>query len=208
MKPRIILADDHRMVADGLGKLIAEFAELVATVSDGMQLVEKVHALHPDLVISDISMPLMSGLEALTALKSEPGCPPFIFLTVHMEPELCTRALQAGAQGYLLKQAAGDELRTAVQSVMRDERYVTRELYSIPPPIRPPGSQRLPPLSPRQQQVLRLLAQGLRMKDIARELEISVRTVEDHKVQLMRNVGARNGADLVRLALRLGFASG
>lgn len=204
-KPRVIVADDHVMVAQGLVRLIEEDVEVVATANDGAQLVERVAELRPDLVIADVAMPAMSGLDAMRRLKSDGFRCKFIFLTLHAEPRLASEALRAGASGYVLKQAAGEELLEAIRAVVGGLTYltplITRDVLLAF--AQQHGSP--PALTPRQQEVLRLIAAGKRMKEIASDLNISVRTVESHKQQLMQSLGVDNNAELIRLAVRQGL---
>jgi len=204
----VILADDHVMVAEGLGRLLGESVDLVACVNDGKQLVEAARKLWPDVIVSDLTMPVMSGLDAMKELKADGSRARFIFLTIHTEPRLAAQALRAGASGYLLKQAAGEELIEAIRTVMDNRTYLTPlitkdVLWTI---ANPPGD-RDSVLTPRQLDVLRLVAQGKRMKEIASELNLSVRTVEDHKAQLLRALGFESTADLVKFAVRQGLVS-
>lgn len=203
----MILADDHVMVAEGLGRLIGEVADLVAQVTDGRQLVDRAKHLKPDIIVSDITMPVMSGLDALRQLKTEGSRARFIFLTVHTEAQLATEAMRAGACGYLLKAAAGEELLEAIRAVMAGRIYLTPHitgdvLRTISEPAE--GERQL---TSRQREVLQLIAQGKRMKEIAADLKISVRTVEDHKSQLLLALGVKSTADLVKFAMKRGLVS-
>jgi DNA-binding NarL/FixJ family response regulator len=203
----VILADDHVMVAEGLGRLIGEVADLVAQVTDGRQLVDRAKHLKPDIIVSDITMPVMSGLDALRQLKTEGSRARFIFLTVHTEAQLATEAMRAGACGYLLKAAAGEELLEAIRAVMAGRIYLTPHitgdvLRTISEPAE--GERQL---TSRQREVLQLIAQGKRMKEIAADLKISVRTVEDHKSQLLLALGVKSTADLVKFAMKRGLVS-
>lgn len=206
MRPRVVLADDHVMVAEGLGRLVGEVADLVAQVADGKQLVEAVQRLKPDIVVSDVTMPVMSGLDALRQLKTGGSKARFIFLTVHADPQLATQAIREGACGYLLKAAAGEELIDAIRAVMAERIYLTPHITRdvLQTMSRTRGDDR-PSLSPRQLELLRLIAQGKRMKEIAAQLNISVRTVEDHKSQLLAALGAKSTADLVKFAVKQGL---
>ena len=125
MKPRILLADDHAALREALGQLLADATDLVAQVSDGLQLVEQARRLAPDIVVTDISMPGMSGLEAMRQLKAEGSTARFVVLTVDRDPHMASEAIRAGAAGYVLKQAAGDELLDAIRSVMAGRIYLT-----------------------------------------------------------------------------------
>ena len=125
MRPRVILADDHPMVAQGLRHVIERVADLVECVADGQQLVESARRVRPDVIVSDISMPVMSGLDAMKQLQTEPLPAPFIFLTIHAEPRLAAEAMRLGARGYILKQAAGEELIDAIRTVVAGGTYLT-----------------------------------------------------------------------------------
>jgi DNA-binding NarL/FixJ family response regulator len=203
MRPRIVLADDHAMVAEGLGRIIMEIGDVVGTVRDGVELVEAVRRLQPDIVVADVTMPGMSGIDALRQLRVDGSRARFIFLTIHTEARLAAEALRAGASGYLLKHAAGEELLVAIRTVLEGRTYltpmVTKEVLQN---LSGPDAIHEPKLTPRQREVLRRIAQGERLKEIAFALGISVRTVEDHKYQLMRTLGVESTADLVRFAIK------
>jgi DNA-binding NarL/FixJ family response regulator len=203
MRPKVLLADDHAIIAEGLARLIADVADLVGQVNDGVRLVEDVRRLRPDIVVADVTMPGMSGIDAMRLLKAEGSKARFIFLTIHTEARLAAEAMRSGASGYLLKQAAGNELFDAIHAVMSGRTYLTplitadvlRKLTSSTD-----AAER--ELTPRQREVLRLLAQGKRMKEIAAELDISVRTVENHKAHLLQVLSLGSTADLVRFAIK------
>jgi DNA-binding NarL/FixJ family response regulator len=203
MRPKVLLADDHALIAEGLARLIGDVADLVGQVNDGLRLVEEARRLRPDIIVADITMPGMSGIDAMRKLKAEGSASRFIFLTIHTEARLAAEAMRAGASGYLLKQAAGTELFDAVQAVMSGRTYLTplitgEVLQRLTSP--PDAAER--ELTPRQREVLRLLAEGKRMKEIASELGISVRTVENHKAQLLQVLSLGSTADLVRFAIK------
>jgi len=203
MRPKVLLADDHAVIAEGLARLISDVADLVGQVNDGVRLVEETRRLRPDIVVADITMPGMSGIDAMRQLKAEGSNARFIFLTIHTEARLAAEAMRSGASGYLLKQAAGNELFDAIQAVAGGRTYLTPlitgdVLRNLAAP--PEGAER--ELTPRQRDVLRLLAQGKRMKEIAAELDISVRTVENHKAHLLQTLSLTSTADLVRFAIK------
>jgi two-component system, NarL family, response regulator NreC len=206
MRPSVLLADDHAMVAEGLSRLIAEVAQLVGIVRDGHQLVEGARRLRPDIVVADVDMPGMSGIEAMRLLKAEGSSAQFIFLTVHGEPRLAAEAMRHGASGYLLKEAAGEELLSAIRAVRAGQSYLTPLITKdvLRALATPSGAPKVE-LSARQREVLRLIAEGRRMKEIAAALGISVRTVEDHKYQLMRLLDLDSTAALVRFAVKQGL---
>jgi DNA-binding NarL/FixJ family response regulator len=194
------------MVAEGLSRLISEVAQLVGIVRDGHQLVESARRLRPDIVVADVDMPGMSGLEAMRVLKAERSSARFIFLTVHGEPRLAAEAMRHGASGYVLKEAAGEELLNAIRAVKEGQSYLTPLITKdVLRALAAPSGAPQPELSPRQRQVLRLIAEGKRMKEIAAALGFSVRTVEDHKYQLMRILDLDSTAALVRFAVRQGL---
>jgi two-component system, NarL family, response regulator NreC len=208
-QPRVLIADDHQMVAAGLRRLLEDEADIVATASDGGELMELTRLHRPDIVVADINMPIMSGLDAMRRLKAEGLRSKFVFLTLHTEARLASEAFRAGASGYLLKQAAEAELIEAVRAVAGGLTYltplITRDVLWA---MAQKGPEVSSSLTPRQKDVLRLLAEGKRMKAIAAELGISVRTVETHKQQLMQTLGAENIADLVRFAIKQGLVAG
>ncbi len=207
MRARVILADDHAMVAEGLSRLIGEVADLVGQVADGQQLVDSARRLKPDIIISDISMPVMSGFDALRQLKAQGLQVRFIFLTAHTEAQLAAEAMRAGASGYLLKAAAGEELFEAIRAAMAGRVFLSPHIAGDVLRTISGANQGERQLTSRQQEVLQLIAQGKRMKEIAADLNISVRTVEDHKSQLLVALGVKSTADLVKFAVKHGLVS-
>jgi DNA-binding NarL/FixJ family response regulator len=205
---RVLLADDHTIVAQGLASLLREDFDLVGTVGDGQALIEAAQRLRPDVIVADMAMPVMDGLEALRRLKAARPDTKVIFLTMHVDAQLATAALRAGASGYVLKHSAGEELVTAIQEVLQGRTYLTPliaqdVLTSLmateePAPVT---------LTPRQCEVLRLIAEGRRMKEIAALLQLSTRTVETHKYEMMRALSVRSTAELVRYAIHLGLVA-
>jgi len=203
MRPRVLLADDHAIIAEGLARLIGDAADLVGQVNDGVRLLEEARRLRPDIVVTDVTMPGMSGIDAMRRLKAEGSEARFIFLTIHTEARLAAEAMRAGASAYLLKQAAGTELFDAIQAVMSGRTYLTPLITGdVLRNLTTPADAAERELTPRQRDVLRLLAQGKRMKEIAAELDISVRTVENHKAHLQQVLSLGSTADLVRFAIK------
>ena len=206
MKPRILLADDHRIVAEGLRSLLEPEFELAAIVEDGRALLEAAAELRPDVIIADISMPLLNGIEAVRQIKKTNADVRVIFLTMHPDITYAVSALEAGAQGYVLKHSAPSELTTAVRAALQGRTYITPLLEGeiLLSPTR--GSQERREesshLTRRQREVLQLLAEGKQVKEIAAILNISTRTVEYHKYQMMRDLGMKTVADLVRYAVK------
>jgi DNA-binding NarL/FixJ family response regulator len=182
--------------------------DLVGTVGDGHELVEAARKLRPDVIVTDVSMPVMSGLDALRRLKAERIDARVILLTMHADPKIATEALKAGASGFLVKQAAGDELVTAIEDVLQGRTYVTPLITKdVIEALSTAGGKDHGTLTPRQQEVLRLLADGKRMKEIASTLGLSIRTVETHKYEMMQALGVGSTAELVRYAIRHGLAA-
>ena len=208
MKPRtkVLLADDHAMVVEGLAALLKEHFDLVGTVGDGNALLEAARKLRPDVIIADVAMPAMSGLEALRRLTAAKSAVKIIMLTMHPDAELATEAFRAGASGYVLKVAAGDELITAIQEVMQGKMYLTPLITKgVLSTLMEPEPKATAKLSSRQREVLRLIAEGRRMKEIAAILDLSTRTVETHKYEMMRSLGVESTAELVRYAIQIGL---
>lgn len=203
---RVLLADDHTMVAEGLGRLLKEHYELVGTAANGLELVKEALRLKPDVIVADMSMPVLSGLDAVRRIKKEGVDARVIFVTMHADAQLAAEALRAGASGYLLKQSAGEELITAVQEAMLGRVYLTpliaKDLIAT---LSSPGADSAERLTPRQREVLRLIAEGRRMKEIAAVLQLSTRTVETHKYDMMQTLGIQSTAELVRYAIQHGL---
>ncbi len=210
-RPRVILADDHRIVAEGLRGLLEPEFEVVAVVDDGKALLEAARSLRPEVVVADITMPLVNGIEVTSRLaKEQPGVK-VVILTMHREEAYARRALEAGAAGYVLKVAAPGELILAIRAALSGKVFVTQELAGelagVVPGRRPedaadPGAS----LTPRQREILQLLAAGKTAKEVGAVLGISARTVESHKYEIMRAVGVRTSAELVHFAIRNGIA--
>lgn len=198
----ILIADDHTILAEGLVSLLKDKFDVVGTVADGNLLIEAAERLRPDVIIADINMPSTSGLEALTRLKKRGIDSKFIILTMQGEAEIATRAMRAGASGFLLKHSAGEELVDAIQEVLIGRVYltpaVTRQVLDT---LKSPAGVATIELTPRQIDVLRLIVEGRRMKEIAAILDLSTRTVETHKYEMMRVLGVQSTAELVRYAL-------
>ena len=198
---RILLADDHTIVAQGLGALLREEFDLVGKVADGAELIEAARRLQPDVIVSDISMPGISGLDALRRLKAESCRSKIIFLTMHADTKLAVEALRAGASGYILKQSAGEELMAAIREVLQDRIYLTpRIAKEVLAEMGVKSAARQ--LTPRQLDVLRLVAQGRTLKETAAALGISRRTVETHKYEMMQTLGVETTAELIRYAIK------
>jgi DNA-binding NarL/FixJ family response regulator len=207
-RPTVVLADDHVIVRDGIAKLLDDFGfEVIGTVGDGQALLEAAKRLDPDVIITDISMPgPVNGLDAVGRLRAAGTRSKIIVLTMHHDAELAAHATRAGASGYLLKHSAGEELVSAIEQVLQGRVYltpaVTRELLER---LTTGPGREAPQLTPRQREVLRLIADGMRMKEIGATLGLSTRTVETHKYEIMRILGVDSTAALVRYALEHGL---
>jgi DNA-binding NarL/FixJ family response regulator len=207
MKPRILLADDHKIVLDGLRSLLAPDFDIVGAAADGRQLVQLAQTLKPDVIVADISMPLLNGIDAARQL---PGVK-FVFLTMHPDPSYLLRALQAGALGYVLKHAASEDLTTAIRHAIRGESYVspglrTAAVDEMLDETKVHLRQSLE-LTQRQREVLQLLAEGKSAKEIGAILDISPRTVETHKYKMMDDLGVKTTAELIQHAIREGLVT-
>ena len=203
---RLLLADDHVLVAQGIERLLLECVPQVYTVRSGADVVEAVQRGGIDLVISDISMEGMSGIDALREVRRAGYDTPFVFLTMHASPEIAAEAIRAGASGYVLKTSAGEELVRAISTVMSGRTYVTPTLAARAIAGAAPAAG--PNLTGKQRDILVRVSQGLRSKQIAFELGLSVRTVESHKYAMMQELEVHSTVELVRKASRLGLVPG
>jgi DNA-binding NarL/FixJ family response regulator len=200
--PTVILADDHVVFTDGIARLLEGRFDVVATVTDGSLLVEAAARLRPDVLVADISMPKMSGLEALRRLKASHDQTKMIFLTMHADPKLATEALRTGAKGFVLKQSSGLELVNALDAVLQGRTYLTSAITEdVLAMMADPGEPGTVTLSTRQKEVLRRIVGGQRMKEIAAALDLSPRTVESIKYDMMRALNVHSTAALVRYAI-------
>lgn len=212
---RVLLADDHTLVLEGLKRLLAADFELVGMVENGRELLEVAAELKPDVVLLDISMPLLNGVDAARQLKKIRPEIKIIFLTMHSEKTYVTEAFSAGASGYLLKRSAASELVFAIQEVARGRMYLTPLISAegLRPFTDRSARSRLRPrlrsaggLTARQREVLQLVAEGRTNKEIAGIMKISIKTVEFHKSEIRRNLGLGTTAELTRYALGHGIA--
>lgn len=209
-RARVLIAEDHRIVAEGLKSLLAADFDLAGLVEDGRALVEAAQRLHPDVVVADISMPLLNGFEALDLMRRAGLDMPVVFLTMHRDVAYARRALEAGAAGYVLKHAAASELLQGLRAALEGGTFVSPALagkvFEAMRAGPAGGSDPIGNLTPRQREILRMLAQGLSAKEIAARIDISPRTVEFHKYQMMEALGAKSSAELIRFAVRNGIA--
>ena len=200
--PTVLLADDHVVFTDGIVQLFQGRFDVVGTVADGSLLLDAVARLHPDVIVMDISMPKLSGLEALRQLKAKQDPTKVIFLTMHAEAKLAAEALRVGAKGFLVKESSGAELINAVNAVLQGRTYLTSALTEevLALTASPPDPAAVT-LSARQREVLRLIVNGQRMKEIGATLNLSPRTVETIKYEMMRDLNVHSTAELVRYAV-------
>jgi len=208
---RILLADDHQIVLDGLCSLLAGEFEVCGTAMDGRQLVDLARKVQPDVIVTDISMPLLNGIDAVRKLREEGVTAKVVFLSMHFDVTYLSQALEAGASAYVLKHAASDELISAIRAALRGGSFLS-------PQLRTPAVEELTDqtrrhakstieLTPRQREVLQLLAEGKSAKAIGAILDISSRTVETHKYKMMDDLGVKSTAQLVQHAIKLGLVA-
>ena len=204
-RTKILVADDHTLVAEACVKLLEPEFEVLATVRDGQALVEAAEQMKPDVIVADIAMPLMNGLDACEQIKKKLKTVKIVYLTMNEDKDLAAEAFRRGASGYLLKTSAASELPLVVRTVIKNKKYVspliTRDLVGllIEADRKHPGQEKL---TARQKQVVQLLAEGRPMKEVATILHITPRTVAFHKYRVMGILGLRSNADLVQYALR------
>lgn len=214
---RILLADDHVLVAEGIQKLLEPEYELVGIVADGRSLVATAAKLQPDIVVVDISLPLLNGLDASQQLKKNNPNLKIIVLTMHSEPNFVTQAFRVGVSGYVLKQSVGSELVQAIREVVKGRTFVSPMVaQSLVDQAVNPSSGSAPgevnvgfaqTLSARQREVLQLVAEGKATKEIASILNVSVKTVEFHKTRIMKELRLRTAAELTKYAIAAGLTS-
>lgn len=203
--PRVMLADDHTILVEAFRKLLESHFEIVGTVSDGRALLEVAPELKPDAIVVDIGMPLMNGLEAALRLKELMPTTKLIFLTMNEDAELAMEAMQRGASGYLLKSSVASELIQAIQMSLRGKSYITPQISRgmqkafIRNPHPKTGRKTL---TPRQREVVQLLAEGKSMKEVATVLHVTPRTVAFHKYRIMEELSLRTTADLIQFAIK------
>ena len=203
-RPRVLLADDHALILGAFEKLLADDCEVVGQVADGRALVAAADRLKPDVIVLDISMPLLNGLEAARQIKQRLRHVKLVFLTMNEDPDLAAEAFRSGASAYLSKRSAVSELTTAIREVMQGRTYITPLVAEglvgslINADERKPSQE----LTPRQREVLQLLAEGRSMKEVASVLNLTPRTVAFHKYQMMKQLKVKTTAELIQYAVR------
>jgi DNA-binding NarL/FixJ family response regulator len=206
-RARILLADDHSLVAAGISKLLDVEFDLIGTVGDGRALVASAKSNPPDVVLLDISMPILNGLEAARQIRAALPNVKLIFVTVHSDNAYVMEAFRAGASGYVLKRSAASELPAAIHEVLNGNLYVTPLIgYGAAEGFRSGNEDQRPILSGRQREVLQLVAEGYSAKEIAKMLSISSKTVEFHKGLIMKKLDLHSVAELTQYALQHGIA--
>jgi len=206
-RPRVLLADDHALLLGAFEKLLAEECDVVGQVSDGRALVEAAENLKPDVVVLDISMPLLNGLEAGRQIKQKLKKTKLVFLTMNEDADLAAEAFRSGASAYLLKRSGASELAMAVREVMRGRSYITPLVAEglVGSLLHPEDHKPAHELTPRQREVLQLLAEGHSMKQVASVLKLTPRTVAFHKYRMMEQLQVHSTAALIQFAVREGL---
>ena len=205
---RVLIAEDHTLVAAGLEALLKDTFDLVGIVNDGRQLLESTELLKPDVIVTDITMPQLNGIDAIRQIHSRFPAMRIIALTMHRDTQLAVEALRGGAAGYMLKVSPAEELLTAIREVAQGRTYITTLLSGDLISVLLAGGQPADNsslLSIRQREVLQLIAEGLTMKEVATTLQISPRTAESHKYEIMEILGLTTTAELIRYAIRTGL---
>ncbi len=206
-KTRLLLADDHTVVAQALENLLKDVFDLAGIVHDGRALLKATETLRPDVILTDISMPLLNGLDAIRCIRAASPAVKIVVLTMHSDTQLAVDAFRAGASGYMLKTSPAEELITAIQEVAEGRAYVTtqlsRDLTSLLVEAGDRSQLGDSALTARRREVLQLIAEGKTMKEVAAILNISPRTAETHKYEIMQALGVQTVAELVLCAVRM-----
>jgi len=208
---RLLLADDHRLLADACKNMLEPEYQVVGVDTDGRSLVKSALTLKPDVVILDIAMPHLNGLDAAQQIKQKLPSAKLIFLTMNQAPEVAAEAFRRGASAFVLKQSAADELVTAVRTVLRGESYlsplVARETVNFLLHQAKPLTEESP-ITTRQSEILQLLAEGMSMKEVANELNLKPGTVAFHKYRMMETLGLKTNAELLEYAIKRQMTTG
>ena len=208
-KPRILIADDHQILAEGLRSLLEPEFEVAGVVADGRELVAAAKKHRPDVIVADVTMPALNGIEAAVQLRAMGVKAKVVFLTMHRDVAYARLAMEAGAAGFVLKHSVASELVTAVREALQGRTYVTpmiagellQSYREGDPRPHDPGQR----LTTRQREVLQLFAEGNSAKEVAAVLKISIRTAEAHKARILESLGLRTTAELVQYAIRTGI---
>jgi len=210
-RPRVLLADDHRIVAEALASSLSPEFEVVGVVEDGLALLAAARSLRPDVIVTDITMPHLNGLDALPLLKKDDPKVKIIVLTMHQHAAYARRALEVGASGFVVKHSAPTELVAAIRAALAGKTYLTPTLAGEMLHTALRGRERakdpVASLTARQREILKLLAEGRSAKEAAALLDISARTVEFHKYQMMQTLNVPTSAELIHFAIKHGIVS-
>jgi DNA-binding NarL/FixJ family response regulator len=202
-RPRVLLADDHAILLGAFEKLLSGDYDIVGQASDGRALVAEADRLRPDVIVLDISMPLLNGLEAGRQIKQKWPAIKLVFLTMNEDADLAAEAFRSGASAYLLKRSAASELMVAIREVMQGRSYVTPLVTEgLVGSLMHVDSQPAHELTPRQREVLQLLAEGRSMKEVASVLDLTPRTVAFHKYRMMEQLRVKSTAELIQYAVK------
>lgn len=209
MRLRVVLADDHTIVREGLATLLGQTPdiEVIATASTGSQAVRAARTLAPDVLVTDISMPELNGIEAARAIRERDARIAIVVLSMHSTSEHVARAFAAGANGYVLKDAASDEIVAAVRAVASGRRYLSRALADVVTGAAAPAASPLASLSARERQVLQLVVEGRSSAQIAQQIHLSPKTVETYRSRLMKKLGVADIPALVKFAVQHGVTA-
>jgi DNA-binding NarL/FixJ family response regulator len=206
-RPRILMADDHLILLEAFKALLEPAFEIVGTVTDGRTLLEEFARLNPDVVLLDIAMPLLNGLDAGRQIKAQRHSVKLIYLTMNPDPDLASEALRLGASGYVLKSSAVQELKQAIEEALRGRSYITplitRDVVGSLIQQRSARHE----LTVRQREVLQLLAEGKSMKEVGAILDLTPRTVAFHKYKMMEQLRLKTSAELVKFAVQQGMVA-
>lgn len=212
MKPKVLIADDHMLVAEGVEKVLEHDFELVGRLADGRALVRAVEKNQPDIALVDIALPSLNGLDACRQIKKAAPEVKLLILTMHAEQYFVTEAFRAGVSGYVLKESAAEELKFAIKEVLKGRLYVSPSVAKNlvnkalnPTVAKEPVSEGSDKLSARQREVLQLVAEGQSTKEIASTLCVSIKTVEFHKTRIMKQLGMHSTAELTKYAIAIGL---
>jgi DNA-binding NarL/FixJ family response regulator len=203
-KPRIIIADDHTLLTEAFEKLLSPECDVVAKVADGRALLAEVRALRPEVVVLDVAMPLLNGLDAARQIKEFDPSIKLVFVTMNEDADLAAEAFRAGGSAYLLKRSSGAELVAAIREVLKGRSYVTPLVTEgmLGSLMHPPAGPQAGRLTTRQREVLQLLAEGKSMKEVAAILNVAPRTVAFHKYRMMDQLKIKTNAELIQFAIR------
>ena len=205
-KIKIVLADDHPLIREGFKALLNrdEGFEIIGEAETGIELIEMMNKISPEIILADISMPRLNGLHAIEQIKNAHPSVKFIILTMHEEREYVMSALKMGIDGYLLKNVERAELMKAIRTVYKGDKYFSPHITSIlAQSVTKTDQPELADVTPREKEVLDLVAAGLSTKQIADKLDISVRTVESHRINMLKKLRVNNSAELIRKAIEL-----